>query len=119
MVKINFEVKSRTKRKTFTIIRMRTAGSTLKFTVFLENETGNVLYPLEIESVVPGIISITLISDTAASCSFPPSIPETMVNKVAEQLNMFHDIVIAAREQIAKEQKHLKDELIWKNEDSK
>lgn len=71
-------------------------------TVYLDKDTGNVLYPVRVKG--QGMVDVTLDSDTMSSCSFPPSIPGCMVEGTMSCLSMFHGMVDAAREFIRKEQ---------------
>lgn len=108
MSKTTFKV---TKRADSTMIRTIRAiadspGRTL--IIYLDEGTGEPMYPISIESVIPGVI-ITLVSDTEEVCSFSPSVSSKQVKHIIEYLNMFDDMVSAARKLIEKEQQLLKN----------
>ena len=103
---IKFEVTGRKRKETFTVVRTKSLNPDWTFVIYLDNDTAEVLYPLTIEPVIPGI-SITLSSDSVSSCSFPPSVPSFMVNRFVESLKLFHEIVNAARERIREEQRQI------------
>lgn len=101
-----FRTESRIDRPLMRIIHAAADNPGRKLTIYLDRETKKPIYPVTIEPVIPGIIvTIQLDSDNKASCSFPPSIPDTMINGFIEYLKLFHDTVLAVRELIKEEQK--------------
>lgn len=108
MEKIEFKVINRNQNRMSTTIHAKTKSPIGDMTLHLDNNTGDIFYPVLITSGVLGI-SITLDSDTNSSCSFPPSIPENMVDNFTSYLGTFHDVVAAARKFISKEQQMIKD----------
>lgn len=106
---VMFEVTARRQKPIYTVIHAYAPAMEKNFTIFLDNETADPMYPLLIESKSIGI-TISLYSDTASGCRFPPSIPDTLVEPFLSELSQFHKIVDAARELIRKEQKRLKHE---------
>lgn len=75
----------------------------MRLTACLDNQTGEVFYPVRIAQDVLGI-EFVLDSATGSSCSFPPTVPGDMVDGVAAHLGMFHAAVSAARGLIKREQ---------------
>lgn len=99
--------------RTVTVIRGETDEPIRKIILYLDNETGKVCYPIEIMPLVSGV-SIILESDASSSCTFPPSMPDSMIDSLMigglmEYLLTFHDVVAAAREFIREEQLKLRD----------
>lgn len=108
MSTIRFEVTSRQKSDIITTIRAKTKDMEWNMTLYLDNETGAVLYPVTIKQAVP-CVTITLDADFTSSCGLPPSVPDIMVDNIAADLTAFHDIVAAARELIREEQEKFRD----------
>lgn len=109
MNRIKFEVKSRNASHMLETVHIQSKNPGRNMTLYLDKETGDVLYPIAIEPVIPGI-TIMLDSEAVASCMFPPSVPESMISNVISYLEEFHDVVDAAREIIRAEQQRLKTE---------
>lgn len=105
---ISFEVTGRDKTSMGTVIRAAAKEPEWNMTLYLDGNTGDVLYPVIIEPAI-AIVSITLATETEASCALPPSVPDSMVNQIIRYLNTFHDAVAAARKLILEEQERLKD----------
>lgn len=108
-----FEVIDRSKGHIFTVIHAKLKNPQYNMSLYLDNDTGSVLYPVQIEPVlpVPGVI-IILDSDTASSCTLPPSVSNETVNDLITQLTVFNDIVDIARELIQKEQQKIEDRML-------
>ena len=103
---ISFEVTDRNKTSMGTVIRAAAKEPEWNMTLYLDSDTGDVLYPVIIEPAI-AIVSITLATKTEASCALPPSVPDCMVNQIIRYLNTFHDVVAAARKLIQKEQERI------------
>ena len=75
-----------------------------EMTVYFDNEGRDVAYPVRI-TFGSSVLTFVLDSDDVSSCSFPPSVPESMVDDMSGMLDIFHDYISAAREFIRKESK--------------
>lgn len=73
-----------------------------RMTVYLDNEGRNVAYPVQI-TFEDSVLVFVLDSDDVSSCSFPPSVPDAMVGSMCGMLNLFYDVVSAARVFIRRE----------------
>lgn len=98
-----FKVLSRKRKTMFLKIMTEMEGKTL--TIYLDNETGKVLYPLTIKPESASGMTVTLESDTSASVALPPAIPEKSVARYAARLREVPMIVEAARRRIAEEER--------------
>lgn len=103
MEQIRFEVISRKNTSFIIAIHAMAKYPCCKMDLYLEADTGKVLYPVRIEQVILGA-AIVLDSEDFASCSVPPSIPETMVDSVVSFLSMVHEVIDVARELVKEEQ---------------
>lgn len=105
MGRIKFKVTNRVDRPgLMRIIRAQAKALDKEVAIYLEEGTGRPMYPIHIEPAMPGI-TVTLDSDFDASCSLPPSIPESMVCRYAKHLKMVKGDVAAVRQLIRKEQR--------------
>lgn len=103
MEQIRFEVISRKKTRFLITVHAMAKYPCCKMDLNLEADTGKVLYPVKIEQAIFGT-AIVLDSEDFASCSVPPSIPETMVDSVVSFLSTVHEVIAAARELVKEEQ---------------
>lgn len=107
-----FKILSRKKNAMFTTVKAQISVSKRTYDMestvklYLDNDTGAVLYPVEIGSPVPGL-TVTLDSDSSSSCSFPPSIPDATIDSTAMFLSIFHETIGTVRELIRKEQQRI------------
>lgn len=104
MAEIKFETVRYNETKILYVVHAQMRNPSHKMKVYLDKDTGDVLYPIIIERELPGV-TITLDSDMDASCCLPPIISEEMVDGVIAQLAAIHDIVMAARKFIKEQQK--------------
>lgn len=81
-----------------------------KLHAFLDKGTGNVLYPVKILHVRTGT-EIKLDAYDSAGCSFPPFVPEELIDQLSECLNTVHGVILAARELIKEEQQRIREDL--------
>lgn len=65
-------------------------------TVHFDKGDMSVMYPVEVK-MPAGATAFTLDSDMLCSCAFPPTIPGSMVDNVADELGRFHGVIAAAR----------------------
>ncbi len=111
MDRIEFEVVSRTDSRMITTVRACIKSPFRSIALYLDRESGEVLYPVRIESITP--VTIVLDSDTDLSCSFPPSASETMIPDIVSYFDTFHDVAAAARRLIEREK-----QIIWKEREN-
>lgn len=107
-----FEVTDRCEGRISTAIHAQLKNPQYNMSLYLDNDTGSVLYPVTIEPIA-SVLGVTIIldSDTASSCMLPPSIPIEIVDNLIKWLTAFHDVVDAARELIQKEQQRIEDRM--------
>lgn len=96
---INFEVTGRNQTNMFDVIHAEIKDLGWKMKLYLDIDTGDVLYPVTIENVIFDI-TIMLESKDVASCSFPPSISESEVDSIRDSLGTVHEMIGAARKLI-------------------
>lgn len=100
---MKFKITGKKKTKRVFLIRAKTENPVYRLTAFLDLNTKEPLYPVNIESPLPGV-TFTIDSETGASCSLPPIIPGHMIHRFGEQLKQFNDVITAARDWIRQEQ---------------
>ena len=96
---LNFEVTGRNQTNMFDVIYAEIKDLGWKMNLYLNTDTGDILYPVAIES---GIFGVTIILDynDMALCSFPPSISELEVDSIRDSLGTVHEAIAAARKLI-------------------
>lgn len=99
MSELDFEV---TDRKQITIAdviyaEIKDLGWEMK--LYLDTDTGDILYPVKIENGKFGM-NIMLDSKDRASCVFPLSIPESEVDSIKDALGTVHEAIGASRKLI-------------------
>lgn len=96
---INFEVTGRDQTNRFDVIHAEIKNLGWRMKLYLDIDTGDVLYPVAIEK---GIFDITIMLDSKdmVSCSFPPSISESEVDSIRDSLGTVHETIAAARKLI-------------------
>lgn len=107
MSEISFGMVDRGKNSTGTVIHASAKDHGWNMTLYLD-EKGNILYPVTIKPAA-AIVNITLITDDTATCTLPPSVPDSMVHEIIRYLDEFDDVVGAARKLIKEEQQKMKD----------
>lgn len=79
------------------ILTIKAVSKDEGYTMSVHIMDGKVLYPVAIESFVPGM-SVSLDSDDHASCTVPPTIPSPMVPQIRDEMGIYEGIVAGARE---------------------
>ncbi len=105
MERIEFEVADRKDSVMLTAVYADIKEPVRNMTLYFDNRSGDILYPVRIESVVP--VTIVLESDTKFSCSFPPAVSEEMISDIVSYFDTFNDVVAAARRLIEKEKQRI------------
>ena len=109
MAGFTFEVTYRGQTTIANVIHAEMKDLRWKMTLYLDIDTGNILYPVKIEKLMPDM-RIVFDSEDMVSCSLSPSIPESKIDAVIEHLVSVHDVITAARKLIKEEQIKLKNE---------
>ena len=104
-----FEVTDRGQTTIANVIHAEIKALSWKMALYLDIDTGNILYPVTIEKLMPDI-RIVFDSEDMVSCSLAPSIPESEIDSVIEHFGSAHDVITAARKLIKEEQEKLKNE---------
>lgn len=102
-----FIVTNRHKTKIASVIHTQTKNSKWNMILYLDDETGKILYPITIKSTIPGLC-ISLDSNISSSCLLPPSVSDDAVNNLENHLHSFCEVVKAARKLIKEEQQIIK-----------
>lgn len=107
---MKFETTYRHRGKAFTTVKAAAYENRIFMTACFDNESGQIAYPVSIS--IPEAVGMTFVldSDMCSSCMFPPSVPEEIISGILIFLEMFRDIIDAARELINNEQERMKKE---------
>lgn len=106
--KLKFEVTKRCKISIADAIYAEIKDTGWKMKLYLDIDTGDVLYPISAENLLPGV-KIDFANKEHVFCALTLSAPESKIDRVAECFNMAHDVIAAAREFIEEEQQRFKE----------
>lgn len=101
-VSMVFEKKSLITGRISTAIRAESSPPGWSMSVYLDNENGDVMYPVRMEHNGSGS-TIVMDSLDNASIMLPPVVTETMIKSMINLLSLFSEITEAAREFIKTE----------------
>ena len=102
MAGLNFEVTKHGKIAIANFVYAEIKDLGWKMKLYLDIDTGDVLYPVTIEKLIPGI-TIVIDSSGMASCSLPPSILESEVDGIRDCLGTVHEVIAAVHKLIKEE----------------
>lgn len=110
MAEVEFKRTGKSKKAIMTVISAKAENPERILKVYIDNDTGEVIYPVAIKQAIPGI-EIMLDSAESASCTLPPCISEEMIDRHIAYLATAHDAIKAARTFIAEELERMEEDV--------